>query len=640
MRGESARTDQLMQTSGPRSTESSQHIVGAHSLGEEAESFAFAGWGEARRIVDLEAAPLGAPAPPHAPQLGPWKATALCGNDITSSVLYVSALCAAQAGALAPLVLLMVSGVLYLFRGVYAEVGSALPLNGGSYTVLLNTTSKRIAAVAACLTLLSYVATAVISAGEASRYAAHMVTALPVGGATVALLAAFAMLTLWGIGESASVALVIFVFHLTVLTLLVVAGLVAVLRDPALLFANLRVPPPGGVGRALFFGLAAAMLGISGFESSANFIEEQQPGVFPQTLRNMWRAVTVFNPLVSILSLGLLPLAAIQAVPGDLLAQMGARSAGEWLGWLVSVDAVLVLSGAVLTSFVGVTGLARRMSLDSVLPQVLLRENRLRGTSHWIILGFLALCVSILAVTQGRVQLLAGVYTLSFLCVMALFAIGNLLLKQERAELPRATRASVGAVLVALAAVLVALIGNVLLEPLNLQIFLLYFLIALGAVTLMFLRVTILRLLLSTSQRFVAHLFQLNAGLRERVEQRLRRIRDRGVVYFTKGDAIDVLNRAALYVLRNEQTSRLTVVHVYDASNEIPPGLAEQLRLIDRLYPSLRIDFLAVRGAFGPELIERLSRRLQVPRNAMFIGTPSDRFPHRIEALGGVRVIL
>ena len=42
---------------------------------------------------------------------------------------------------------------------------------------------------------------------------------------------------------------------------------------------------PGTVGTALFFGLASAMLGISGFESSSQFVEEQQEGVFPKTLR-------------------------------------------------------------------------------------------------------------------------------------------------------------------------------------------------------------------------------------------------------------------------------------------------------------------------------------------------------------------
>src|SRR5690606_12726283 len=137
------------------------------------------------------------------------------------------------------------------------------------------------------------------------------------------------------------------------LTLTGLSGFAAwkVIGDPSLLVANWRLPSAEGVWHSLVFGFAAAMLGISGFESSANFIEEQKRGVFPQTLRNMWIAVAVFNPLISLLSLGLLPLASIQEVPPDLLARMGNRSGGHWLGMLVSVDAVLVLSGAVLTSF-------------------------------------------------------------------------------------------------------------------------------------------------------------------------------------------------------------------------------------------------------------------------------------------------
>lgn len=172
---------------------------------------------------------------------------------------------------------------------------------------------------------------------------------------------------------------------------------------------------------SLVFGFAAAMLGISGFESSANFIEEQKEGVFPKTLRNMWIAVAIFNPVISLLSLGLLRLAQIQEVPPDLLAQIGNVALGRRLALMVSADAILVLSGAVLTSFVGVTGLMRRMALDRCLPQVRLQENRWRGTNHWILYGFFGLCVWILAITAGRIEAWAGVYTLAFLSVMALF---------------------------------------------------------------------------------------------------------------------------------------------------------------------------------------------------------------------------
>lgn len=602
----------------------------------------FPGWGTAERLDDLDDGPtrISHLDQPVHHRLGVWRSTALCGNDISSSVLYVSALVAAQAGALAPLVLLVVAGALYLYRSVYAEVGSALPLNGGTYTVLLNTTSKRLAAAAACLTLLSYMATAVISASEAMEYAHNLFPRLAVLPSTLVLLGGFAVLNIIGVTESAVVALVIFVLHLATLALLSVAAIFVVSRDTGLLLANLRTPPVGGVGHALFFGFAAAMLGISGFESSANFIEEQQRGVFPKTLRNMWIVVAVFNPLISLLSLGLLPLAAIRLVPADLLAQMGARSAGPWLAWWVSLDAVLVLSGAVLTSYVGVTGLVRRMSLDRCLPQFLLRENRRRETNHWIIIGFFALCGSILFVTRGDLGALAGVYTLSFLCVMALFAVGNMLLKRTRERLPRLTRASWPTVAVALTCVLVGLVGNILLSPANVGVFLVYLAIALVVVGAMLARVALLRLLLASSRWSVDRTLAINSWVRRRVLRRIAAVNALAVVYFTKGDGIEILNRAALYVLRNEQTDRMIVVHAFEHDDLIPRDLADQLATVDRLYPRLRIDLLLVRGAFGPELIERLAVRLGVSKNLMFIGTPGDHFPHRLDELGGVRVIL
>src|SRR6478752_2068235 len=103
-------------------------------------------------------------------KLSELHATAICGNDITSSCLYVSALTIVYAGQYAWLALVMVAAVLFLFRKIYSEVVGALPLNGGAYNVLLNTTSKSNASIAACLTILSYMTTAVISASEAMHY--------------------------------------------------------------------------------------------------------------------------------------------------------------------------------------------------------------------------------------------------------------------------------------------------------------------------------------------------------------------------------------------------------------------------------------------------------------------------------------
>ncbi|MEZ4818830.1 MAG: amino acid permease [Bdellovibrionota bacterium] len=132
------------------------------------------------------------PSKKHA-RLGPWLATGICGNDITSSCLYVAAIATAYAGVYAPFVLLLVAGLLYIYRNIYAEVCGALPLNGGAYNALLNTTTKFKASVAACLTFLSYLATACISSNTAIEYLGTLFPqSIPVLPLTIALLGVFA----------------------------------------------------------------------------------------------------------------------------------------------------------------------------------------------------------------------------------------------------------------------------------------------------------------------------------------------------------------------------------------------------------------------------------------------------------------
>lgn len=209
-------------------------------------------------------------------KLNELKATAICGNDISSSCLYVSALTIGYAGQFAWISLLVVAVVLFLFRKIYGEVVGAIPLNGGAYNVLLNTSTKRLASVAATLTVLSYMATAVISSIEGMHYLHGIFPIINVTIATIVVLLAFTGLAIIGIGESAMVAVVIFIFHLITLSILVVVSVWFILTNGLETFHINWVMPveSGSILTALFLGFSAAMLGISGFESSANFVEE------------------------------------------------------------------------------------------------------------------------------------------------------------------------------------------------------------------------------------------------------------------------------------------------------------------------------------------------------------------------------
>jgi hypothetical protein len=82
------------------------------------------------------------------------------------------------------------------------------------------------------------------------------------------------------------------------------------------------------------------------------------------------------------------------------------------------------------------------------------------------------------------------------------------------------------------------------------------------------------------------------------------------------------------------------VATVYSDKKEIPSRLEQDLEFLDEAYPEIDIEYVKIEGEFGPELIQQLSNKWRIPKNFMFIGSPGDHFPYRLEELGGVRLII
>jgi amino acid transporter len=573
-------------------------------------------------------------------KLGQLAATAICGNDITSSCLYVSALCIVYAGQYAFIALLIVGLVLFFFRKIYGEAVGALPLNGGAYNILLNTTSKGNASLAACLTILSYMATAVLSATEAMKYLHSVFPVFPVLVATMVILTIFLLLTISGISESSVVSIIIFLIHLTVLAVLICSCIYYVMMNGLdLARINFHSPLKTTLSTAIFLGFSTAMLGITGFETSANFIEEQKQGVFPKTLRNMWILVMIINPIIALLAVSIIPLDVVTEHESAFLSFMGHQTGGSWLATIVSVDAALVLSGAVLTAFIGVSGLMRRMTLDRIFPQALLKENS-RGSSPRILIVFYLLCFSILFITAGELAPLAGVYTISFLSVMAFFGFGNLLLKIKRARLPRPEFAPVSIVLLGILGILIALYGNVKLHPDFLVVFLQYFIPAILIIYMFLKRKVVIHYLLLYANSVFDKIQRASVFSRFHLTREMRKLNKQPFVYFTKGDNIAILNEVIIYVKENEITQKLKIVTVLQKEEQLNETFVRDFEALDRAYPDIKIEYIQIPGVFGPEVIDRLSKEWNIPHNFMFIGSPSNHFPHRLSDLGGVRLII
>eukprot|EP00474_Spongospora_subterranea_P009819 CRZ10277.1 hypothetical protein [Spongospora subterranea] len=597
----------------------------------------FPGWGR-NEVIHVDQIKISPDKRAKKHKLGQIVSTAICGNDITSSCLYTAGMTAAASGVLAPVSLLLVGVMLYLFRSVYSEVVLALPSNGGVYNCLLNTTSKQFASLAACLSILSYVATGTVSAISACHYLSAVFHMVNVPIATQILLSAFAFISLCGIKESGFVAKIIFFIHIVTLACLIAASMIFIFFGGRSYFSsNLEALVPG-VG-LLLTGFAKASLGISGFETSANFIEDQADGVFPLTLRNMWIASIVLNPALSLISLIVMPLSEIEIHQNALLSRMGRIVGGTSYGYvfetIVCIDAFIVLSGAVLTAFVGVNGLVNRMAFDRGLPEFLLQQNKTRNTSHWIILSFLFICSSMQWLLRGRENILAGVYSIAFLSVMALFGVGDALIKFKRNSIHRPIKASWSTIFTALIMVLLALYTTIASDLDMFRWFLLYFTFTIAAVVFMFYRLVLLRIALYFSSIVLSSFPIIQSQLNNHLTDMMQKISSQSVMFYTPNSHLTVINKAILYIRENEQASWIRIAYVCENESAVPSDFVSNVALLDSMYPKVRIDSVVVVGSMSQEMCDAVAHKLHIPVNMQFICCPEDGMRH----LPTVRII-
>mmetsp|Transcript_71831 Transcript_71831/g.191592 ORF Transcript_71831/g.191592 Transcript_71831/m.191592 type:complete len:699 (+) Transcript_71831:33-2129(+) len=575
-------------------------------------------------------------------KLGTLPSTAICGNDITASCFYVVGELSKSAGVYAPLCTLLSSLTLYCFRSIYGEVVTALPLNGGIYNLLLNSSTKRSASVIACLTILSYTATGVVSATSAADYihhtpAFHWVPVLPTA---VTILGFFAVMNIMGMSESAVVATVLFLFHLATLFVVLLCASVHIWSHGCpVLWDNLHWPDQPPTRQAIFYGFSAAMLGVSGFETSANFVEEQRPHVFALTLTNMWLAVSCINTSLSAFAIAIIPLDdLVGAHNADSVAYLADVVGGPWLRNIVAIDALAVLAGSVLTSYVGVIGLFQRMAGDRCLPDFFIERNEWRQTPHYTIITFFVVCASMCVLLNGDITLLSSIYAIAFLLVMALFAACGLWLKIVRPTLPRVINSHWSNFALGAFLVMTAFTAVCVNHPEVLVYFYLYYAATVAIVLVTFSRTLVMKWMLTALQAGGDYVKW--PKIERHIQDALAERQSQGVAFFTKSADLSQLNKAILYILGNEEAKWIRVVHCCDGDSKIVPNLMEFVQFLDCMYLKCRIDCVITSSGFDPVTIDMISQALNVPINCMFITCPTSKFRHRLDKLGGVRVIL
>lgn len=571
-------------------------------------------------------------------KLGEWNATAICSNDILGSALFVTGITIIYAGIYAPLIFILVAAILYCYKTIYSEIVEALPVNGGVYTLYLNAASKSVASIAGIVTFLSFTASGVISAKTAIAYV-HIIFPIPILIATILVIAIFGMLVLSGLKESAFVASVIFFIHIIVLSLFIGYGLAFYLDGHSYLIDNLHhtsalISNHGGLLFSLFLAFSVCLLSISGFETAANFVEQQKVGIYAKTLKNMLIAFAFFNPLMTLIVLNSLKYQSIINTKDILFANVANVIGGPFFEYIVVVDVFLVLAGGVLTAYIGVCGLLSRMASNGSLPNILNKQNK-NKSYPLIIISFFVISSSVLLFTKGDLLNLAGVDALTYLGELSLYAIGNLILKKTRQELRRKYHAPILLVFIALAATVIGIDGNIQSNINNLRFSSFYFIPLLLIVIIMLYQDNIVLFLLKV--------FSKIKPIEVLLVNYYKEITDGRFIAFVHN--YEKIFRMLHYIESNETGTHVTFVHCKCDEHKISgEGKKEIEEIIFHLqeagaFTHLKIDVQILRKPFGPKAIDEISKKLKIKENRILIGSIHNFHPYDYADLGGVRVI-
>lgn len=373
-------------------------------------------------------------------------AAGVVGADIGTSVFYGTGILFPIVGYLAPVVVLTVCLMMWAFKKTYEEGLALSPYNGGAYSMILRSLGRQAAVLAGALTVVSYLATAAVSSLSGAHYLSSMWTE-GLSNSTVVLLAfipivLFALLNTKGIKEPAKLVTLIAGFHFALLILISLWGLGFLFWNWSSIdlsgFSELRSPSGALSFNLLMYGFAAGFLGITGFESAAQIVEElEAPALL--TVRKLYKTVVILvsltAPAISFLCLALLSQEEVMNNTDALLSVLSQKLGGRFLLTVIVIDATLTLFAATNTAFVGFIGLATTMAKQGNLPRVMLTRIAHKFPSIQgypaIALPFMIVALMMCALVAGEVEILAKVYEIAFLGVMVSFCIGVVLLRNR-----------------------------------------------------------------------------------------------------------------------------------------------------------------------------------------------------------------
>ena len=372
------------------------------------------------------------------------------GSTIGTGIFFVMSQAVPEAGP-AVIVSFLIAGIAAGLAAIcYAELASAVPVSGSSYSYAYTTLGEVVAmGVAACLLLeygVSTAAVAVTWSGYLNKLLSnvfafqlpHALSAAPwdsqpgyVNVPAIALIAMCALLLIRGASESATVNAVMVVIKLGVLVMFVVIAFTAFDANQFKDFAPFGVAGISSAAGTIFF----SYIGLDAVSTAGDEVKDPQK-TMPRAIIAALLTVTSVYILVAVAALGTQPW-------GDFVTQQEAGLAtildnvtrGKRASTILAAGAVLSIFSVTLVSLYGQTRILFAMGRDGLLPSRFATVNARTMTP----VSYTVIVATAAAVLAAFVPLdkLADMVSIGTLTAFIVVSVGVIVLRVRQPDLPR-----------------------------------------------------------------------------------------------------------------------------------------------------------------------------------------------------------
>jgi amino acid transporter len=371
------------------------------------------------------------------------------GATVGTGIFFVLSEAVPQAG---PAVLLsfMLAGIAAGLAAIcYAEMASAVPVSGSTYSYAYTTLGEFVAmGVAACLLLEYGVSTAAVAVGW-SQYLNKLlsnifgfelpraITAAPwdtepgvINLPAIVLVVMCMLLLIRGASESAKANTIMVLIKLGVLTMFVVIAITAFNTDHFANFAPMGVGAVGLAAGTIFF----SYIGLDAVSTAGDEVKDPQK-TMPRAIIAALLIVTSIYILVTFAALGAQDWTAFEGQEAGLAKILDDVTGANYWSTVLAAGAVISIFSVTLVTMYGQTRILFAMGRDGLLPSMFAKVNpkSMTPVNNTIVV---AIIVSILA---GFIPLdkLADMVSIGTLTAFIVVSIGVIILRVREPDLPR-----------------------------------------------------------------------------------------------------------------------------------------------------------------------------------------------------------